>query len=311
MRIRVLGSAAGGGVPQWNCNHRFSRLARAGDRRVKPRLQSSIAVSADPDAGWVLFNASPDIRRQIDETPDLQPGPDAPLRSTPIKAVVLTNADVDHIAGLLSLRERQAFTLYATSSVLSALEANSIFRVLDPAYVRRVPIVLGAPFSIDGPEGPTGLNAELFPVPGKVALFLESGDPAADFKDDEGDTAGVRIEAAGSTATVCYVPGCARVDDALRARLDGADVLLFDGTVFRDDEMALAGVGAKTGARMGHLAIDGAGGSLEALADVEFGRRIYIHINNTNPILDEDSPERRTVEGRGWQIASDGMEIDL
>lgn len=306
----MLGSAAGGGVPQWNCNYWFSRLARIGNAGVTPRLQSSIAASAD-GRGWVLFNASPDIRQQINETLELHPTADGPLRATPIKAVVLTNADVDHLAGLLSLRERQAFHLYATARVLSVLEANSIFRVLDPVFVSRIPVELGAPFAIEGPDGPTGLSAELFPVPGKVALFLESGDPAADFQADAGDTCGVRIAAAGNAAKVHYIPGCAAIDAPLRTRLAGAQILFLDGTVYRDDEMALAGVGEKTGGRMGHLAIDGETGSLAVLADLEIGRRIYIHINNTNPILEEGSPERRLVEAAGWDIAYDGMEIAL
>ncbi|WP_306302787.1 pyrroloquinoline quinone biosynthesis protein PqqB [Aureimonas sp. AU12] len=311
LRVKVLGSAAGGGVPQWNCNFRLSRAAREGAGRVMPRLQSSIAASAGDDAGWVVFNASPDIRQQINETPELQPAPDAPLRSTPIRAVVLTNADVDHLAGLLSLRERQAFHLYATARVLVVLAENPIFRVLDPAYVTRIPLTLANPCAIHGPDGPTGLTIELFAVPGKVALFLETGDAAADFRANEEDTIGLRITADGAAARVHYIPGCAAVDDRLRERIRGGDVLFFDGTVFTDNEMAEAGVGAKTGQRMGHLAIDGTDGSLAALAEVEAGRRIFIHINNTNPILDEASPERARVEAKGWEVAYDGMDIAL
>ena len=141
MRVKIVGSAAGGGFPQWNCNYRLSRAARAGASGTRPRTQSSLAASAD-GRGWVLFNASPDIRQQIAETPELQPAADAPLRSTPLRAVVLTNADVDHIAGLLSLRERQPFAIYATAQVLTVLESNSIFNVLDPAIVPRRPLPL-------------------------------------------------------------------------------------------------------------------------------------------------------------------------
>ncbi|WP_279482989.1 pyrroloquinoline quinone biosynthesis protein PqqB [Aureimonas sp. SK2] len=310
MRLKILGSAAGGGFPQWNCNYRLSRAARAGDPNVRPRLQSSLAASAGPDGGWVLFNASPDIRQQINETPELQPAPGAPLRSTPIRAVILTNADVDHLAGLLSLRERQDFHLYATARVLGVLDANPIFRVLDPAHVRRLPVELDRPFAIEGPEGPTGLTAELFAVPGKVALFLETGEAQQDFEADPGDTVGVRItDATGRTAF--YVPGCARVDQAFRDRIEGGDVLLFDGTVFTDREMERAGVGTKTGRRMGHLPIADEDGSLRALAGADLRRRVFVHINNTNPILDEGSAERRLVERSGWEVAADGMEIDL
>lgn len=309
LHIKVLGSAAGGGVPQWNCNYTYSRRARAGDIDVPERLQSSIAASAG--AGWVLFNASPDIRAQLAAAPELQPAADACLRSTPVSAVVLTNADVDHIAGLLSLRERQRFHLYASGRVLDVLEQNSIFRVLDPAYVRRIELPAGQDVEIEGPNGPTGLRIMLYPVPGKVALFLETGDAGRDFNAADGDTVGVRIGTTDGSNAVHYVPGCAAVSEALRDRVSGADVLFFDGTVFTDGEMAEAGVGDKTGQRMGHLAISGPEGSVVALRDVEIHRRVYIHINNTNPVLDARSDARRFVEAAGWEVAHDGMEVRL
>lgn len=309
LHIKVLGSAAGGGVPQWNCNFQYSRRARAGDVDVSTRLQSSIAASAG--AGWVVFNASPDIRAQMAATPELQPAADAGLRSTPISAVVLTNADVDHIAGLLSLRERQRFNLYASGRVLSVLEQNPIFRVLDQAYVRRIELPIDREVEIEGPDGSTGLRVMFYPVPGKVALFLETGDARQDFNAAEGDTVGVRVSAANGGGIAHYVPGCAAVSQAVKDRVFGAEVLLFDGTVFTDNEMAEAGVGDKTGQRMGHLAISGEDGSVAALNDVKLGRRIYIHINNTNPILDARSKARRFVEAAGWEVAYDGMEIRL
>ncbi|MGE0281999.1 MAG: pyrroloquinoline quinone biosynthesis protein PqqB [Rhizobiaceae bacterium] len=309
LRVKVLGSAAGGGVPQWNCNFQYSRRARAGDVDVSARFQSSIAASAG--AGWVVFNASPDIRAQMAATPELQPADDADLRSTPISAVVLTNADVDHIAGLLSLRERQRFNLYASGRVLNVLEQNPIFRVLDPAYVRRIELPVDREVEIEGPDGSTGLRVMLYPVPGKVALFLETGDAGRDFNAADGDTVGVRIVATNGDGVMHYVPGCAAASEAVRERVSGADVLFFDGTVFADNEMAEAGVGDKTGQRMGHLAISGEEGSVAALKDVELGRRIYIHINNTNPILDARSDARRFVEAAGWEVAFDGMEIRL
>jgi len=309
LHIKVLGSAAGGGVPQWNCNYAYSRRARAGDVDVSTRLQSSIAASAG--AGWVVFNASPDIRAQMAATPELQPSADAPLRSTPISAVVLTNADVDHIAGLLSLRERQRFNLYASGRVLDVLERNPIFRVLDPAYVRRIELPIDREVAIEGPDGSTGLRVMLYPVPGKVALFLETGDARQDFNAADGDTVGVRIIGADGGGVIYYVPGCAAVTRAVSERVSGADVLFFDGTVFADNEMAEAGVGDKTGQRMGHLAISGEAGSVAKLKNVGLGRRIYIHINNTNPILDARSEARRFVEAAGWEVAYDGMEIRL
>ncbi|MCQ8875630.1 pyrroloquinoline quinone biosynthesis protein PqqB [Mesorhizobium sp. LMG17149] len=312
MHLRIIGSAAGGGFPQWNCNYRLSRAARTGMAGVHSRTQSSVAASAD-GFGWVLFNASPDIRQQIAATPELQPADDAPLRSTPIRAVVLTNADVDHIAGLLSLRERQPFAIYATAQVLATLEANSIFNVLDPALVPRRILPPAKEFAICDAEGrETGVMIEPFPVPGKIALYLEDRDhPDANFSSDAGDTIGVRIAGIGSRGSVFYIPGCARIDAALRARLADAACLLFDGTVYTDDEMIVAGVGQKTGARMGHLAISGESGSIAGLADVKVGRRVFVHINNTNPILDENSAEHAAVKAAGWEIASDGMEMEF
>ncbi len=311
MRLKILGSAAGGGFPQWNCNYRLSRAARAGADGIVARTQSSLAVSADGHS-WVLFNASPDLRQQIAETPELQPATDAPLRSTPIRAVVLTNADVDHLAGLLSLRERQPFAIYATSQVLTVLEANSIFNVLDRPVVPRRLLQTERDVEICGADGQnTGVTIESFAVAGKIALYLEDSTlPDADFGSDAGDTIGVRI-AGGRGGSAFYVPGCARIDAVLRARLAGAACLLFDGTVYTDDEMIAAGVGQKTGARMGHLAMSGKDGSIARLADVPITRRIFVHINNTNPVLDENSAEHAAVKAAGWEVAHDGMEIEL
>jgi pyrroloquinoline quinone biosynthesis protein B len=311
MRLKIVGSAAGGGFPQWNCNYRLSRAARAGTAGVRQRTQSSLAASAD-SIGWVLFNASPDIRQQIAQTPELQPAPNAPLRSTPIRAVVLTNADVDHVAGLLSLRERQPFAIYASARVLAALEANPIFNVLDPAIVPRRALPPDGELELCDAAGQRiGVTIESFAVPGKVALYLEDASrPGADYGSEEGDTIAVRITA-GNGRSAFYIPACARIDAALRARLAGAACLLFDGTVYTDDEMIAAGVGQKTGARMGHLAMSGETGSIAGLADVKVGRRIFVHINNTNPVLDESSPEHAAVKAAGWEVGYDGMEIEL
>jgi pyrroloquinoline quinone biosynthesis protein B len=311
MRLKIVGSAAGGGFPQWNCNYRLSRAARAGNAGIRERTQSSLAASAD-GVGWVLFNASPDIRQQIAQTPELQPAYNAPLRSTPIRAVVLTNADVDHIAGLLSLRERQPFAIYASARVLAALAANPIFNVLDPAIVpRRVLPAKGELELCDAGDRGTGVTIESFAVPGKVALYLEDASrPEADYGSEEGDTIAVRISG-GNGRSAFYIPGCARIDAALRERLAGAACLLFDGTVYTDDEMITAGVGQKTGARMGHLAMSGETGSIAGLADMRIGRRIFVHINNTNPVLDENSTEHAAVREAGWEVAHDGMEIEL
>lgn len=312
MRLKILGSAAGGGFPQWNCNYRLSRSVRNGEDGFRPRTQSSLGVSAD-GKDWVLFNASPDIREQIAATPELQPREDGPLRASPIQAVILTNADVDHIAGLLSLRERHRFVIYATARVLRVLAENSIFNVLDSELVERRELLLNIPTPIADWQGkPTSIVVEAFPVLGKVALFLEDADKAEEgFGTQEGDTVGVRIWQEGRESSALYVPGCAVVDADLKERIAAATCLLFDGTVYTDDEMLSAGVGAKTGRRMGHLHIGGPEGSMALLADVAPERRIYVHINNTNPILGENSPEAAAVRAGGWEIGYDGMEIGL
>lgn len=312
MRVKIVGSAAGGGFPQWNCNFHLSRAARNGAEHVRPRTQSSLAASAN-GTDWIVFNASPDIREQIAATPDLQPSESAPLRSTPIAAVVLTNADVDHIAGLLSLRERERFVIYATRRVLAVLEENAIFNVLDRQLVERRELVLNKVSRIlNWQHEPTGITVEAFPVPGKIALFLEDDTKAnSGFGTEEGDTIGLKIASEAGRTSLFYVPGCARIDGELRERLHRAACLLFDGTVYTDDEMITAGVGAKSGQRMGHLQISGPEGSMARLADLAIERRIYIHINNTNPILDDRSAAAAAVRQNGWEVGYDGMEIRL
>ena len=294
----VLGAAAGGGFPQWNCRCPVCRLAWDGDLRVKPRTQASLAVCADGEH-WTLLNASPDLRAQLLATRALQPRGD--VRGNPIAAVVLTGAEVDQTAGLLTLRERQHFTVLATAETLAALAANPIFRVLAADVVARERVALGQPFALPG-----GLHAELFAVPGKVALYLEGEDPALDAESG----ANVGVELVCGAKRLAYVPGAARVTAALRERLERTDVVLFDGTLFRDDEMIATGTGRKSGRRMGHMPLAGADGTLAALAGLR-GRRILTHINNTNPILIEGSAERRQVEAAGFEIAEDGMEIVL
>ena len=294
----VLGAAAGGGFPQWNCRCPVCQLAWAGDPRVKPRTQASLAVSADAEH-WILLNASPDLRAQVQANAALQPraGP----RGSPIAAVVLTGAEVDQTAGLLTLRERQNFTLLATAETLVALAANPIFGVLAADTVARKTVVLEKPFDLPG-----GLRAELFAVPGKIALYLEGDNPQL------GAESGVNVgvELVSGTQRLLYVPGAAGVTAAVLERLARADVVLFDATLFTDDEMIATGTGTKTGRRMGHMPLEGADGTLAALGRIK-GRRILTHINNTNPILIAGSAERRKVEAAGFEVAEDGMEIGL
>ncbi|MCC7348009.1 MAG: pyrroloquinoline quinone biosynthesis protein PqqB [Variibacter sp.] len=294
----VLGAAAGGGFPQWNCRCSSCREAWNGAFGVLPRTQTGVAVSADGVA-WTLLNAAPDLRAQILATPTLHP--DASPRGSPIKAVVLTGAEIDQIAGLLTLREGATFALHATHETLDTLAANPIFDALDSALVGRITAEPGQPFVLAG-----GLSAELFAVPGKVPLYLEGASASLAAAPCEN----VGVELVGGGARLLFVPGAAAIDDALRARLARADVVLFDGTLFADDEMIRAGLSAKTGARMGHMPVDGPEGSLAALAEVR-ARRIYIHLNNSNPLLIPGSPERRKAEAAGWEIAHDGLRIEL
>ena len=308
MVIKVLGSAAGGGFPQWNCNGRNSADVRQGMAGLTPRTQASVAVSAD-GREWVLFNAAPDLRQQINDTPELYPDPSEGPRNSPIKAVVLTNGDVDAIAGLLCLREGQPFTIYGTARVLDVLASNSIFDVLDPRLVKRVPMAFGQPFAVEGPSGPLGISIEPFPVPGKVPLYLEDAHAGAGFGTQEGDTTGLRVTETASGRHFFYVPGCAKLDDALRARLKGAPLLFFDGTLYTNDEMIAQGLLNKTGERMGHMNMSGSTGSIEQIAPLDVGRKIFIHINNSNPALREGSPERAAIERAGWEVSYDGMEV--
>ena len=293
----MLGSGGGGGVPQWNCGCRVCRLAWSGDSRVKPRTQSSLAVSVD-GANWLLLNASIDLRQQILATPALQPKGER--RHSPIAAVLLTNTDVDHAAGLLALRERQPFTIWGTQATLETIGANRIFDVVGRDIAPRRAVKLG-----EAIEPLPGLRLELFPVPGKVPLWLEENEVKTD-QIGEG-TVGVAVEAAGRK--LVYAPGCARVTDDLKMRMAGAHALFFDGTLFADDEMIVNGLGDKTGRRMGHMPVSGPGGTLEELAGCAPARRILIHINNSNPILIEGSPEEARVKAAGWDIALDGMEV--
>ena len=292
----VLGSAAGGAFPQWNCRCPVCALAWAGDKRVIPRTQAGIAVSSG-DGRWTLINASPDLGQQIRATRALHPA--GGLRGSPIDAVVLTGAEIDQIAGLLSLRESSPFTLYATPSSHAAVAANAMFGAMS-AMTRRA-INPGEKFMLTG-----NIEANLFTVPGKLPLYLEGDDPDIGAE----SAANVGIELAYDGARLVFVPGAAAVSDAMRERFARADVILFDGTLFTDDEMLRTGTGKKTGRRMGHMPIDGEGGTLEALNGVK-ARRMFIHINNTNPILIGGSPERNKVEAAGWQVAEDGMEIVL
>ena len=303
----VLGSAAGGGFPQWNSNAPACRRARSGDRRVGARSQASLAVSAN-NKDWFVLNASPDLRLQIEANRCLHPR--VGLRSSPIAGVVLTGGDVDAIAGLLHLRERHRFDVYAPSRVLAIIAANPIFDVLAPDCVQRIELSLDQQTELTGAAGAAGLAVTAFAVPGKVPLYLEEAgqDPGLS---DAGDTVGLEIIETATGKSFFFLPGCAAVTERLRQRLAGSALVFFDGTLWRDDEMIRLGVGSKTGRRMGHMSMSGDDGTIAALCDLGIGRRIFIHINNSNPALLDDSPERSVANAAGWEIAYDGMEVRL
>ena len=218
-------------------------------------------------------------------------------RNSPIKAVILTNGDVDALAGLLTLREAQPFVIYASDRVLGVLASNNIFDVLDAAIVARRPMPLKHPFAVEGPKGPVGLEVEAFPVPGKVALYLEDEQAGEGFGTQEGDTVGLKVTETGTDRHFFFIPGCARLDDDLaRSGSQGAPLLFFDGTLYTNDEMIAQGLMNKTGERIGHMNMSGDNGTMAAFADLGVKRKIFVHINNSNPALREDSPERAAVE---------------
>lgn len=296
LRARILGAAAGGGLPQWNCGCLNCNLARRGE--IPPQTQSSVAVSGN-GRDWAVLNASPDIRQQMADCPELHP---TGLRSLPLASVLLTNGDIDHVAGLLVLREMQPFVLFATAEIHNILGANPIFDALRPEIVERRTIALGHPFALS-----PGLTATLFPVPGKVPLYLEEDAVEVDLEGEQ--TVGVQLETGGTMSY--YIPGCAHLSPALAERLSGADLVMFDGTLWRDDEMIAAGLSEKTGRRMGHISISGPDGSMAAFAELDVARRIFVHMNNSNPVLRPGSDERRAVEAQGWTVGEDGMEVLL
>jgi pyrroloquinoline quinone biosynthesis protein B len=308
LRIVVLGAAAGGGVPQWNCGCPVCQAART-ERPELQSTQASIAISADGEH-WFLINASPDLRQQLIVTPQLHPK-GLRLRHSPIAGVVLTNSEVDAVAGLLSMREGSPFTIYAHPRVLAILKSNSIFNVLSETNVRRQPIAIDEAFEPVLPDGsPSGIEIVPFAVPGKGAWYLEGkAHPAGD--GGTGDTLGLRIADKASGKHLYFLAACADVTPELKGRLAGASLVFFDGTVWRDDELIAAGLGAKTGQAMGHIAMSGEHGAIAALADLGIDRKVFLHINNSNPALLRDSAERKTAERAGWQIPADGMEITL
>ena len=293
MKIILLGAGAGGGLPQWNCGCYNCNAARAG--RIPAMTQSSVAVSAD-GRDWAILNASPDIRVQLAATPALHP---TGLRDMPLHSVLVTNGDIDHVAGLLTLRESQAFVLYATPAIHGVLADNPMLGALRGDLVAREPVALDQTVTIA-----PGLDATLFAVPGKVPLYQEGAVVETGLVGET--TVGVELAANGRRAL--YIPGCAELPGWLVDRIGGADLLMFDGTLWDDDEMIRMGLGQKTGRRMGHMPVVE---TIAAMRDLPVGRRVFVHMNNSNPLTDPASVQTREAEASGWQVGRDGMEITL
>ena len=304
MLVRVLGSAAGGGFPQWNCNCRNCDGVRNSTINAKTRTQSSIAVSAD-GINWVLFNTSPDLLAQLAAFPALQPA--RALRDTAIKAIVYIDSQIDHTTGLLMLREGCPHEIYCTDMVYEDLTTGfPLFTMLKHwnGGINRHAIPLdGESFQIKDIDG---LRFTAIPVTGKAPPYSPHRHDA-----HLGDNIGVKVTDDHSGKSLFYAPGLGQLTDQTRQLMGEVDCLLVDGTFWQEDEMAVVGVGDKTAADMGHLPQSGPGGMIEVLQPMDKPRKILIHINNTNPILDEDSKQRKILQGEGIEISFDGMDIDL
>jgi pyrroloquinoline quinone biosynthesis protein B len=309
MRIKILGSAAGGGFPQWNCNCRNCQAARAGTIRGASRSQTQVAVSND-DRLWFLLNSSPDLRTQIEATPALHPRNAG--RDSPIQGVVLTSGDIDQVAGLLSLRELQPFRIYCTPSIRRILqEDNSMFAMLNrvPNQVSWTEISSDGSFSLLTVTGnDSGICCSVFSLGSRYPAYV-SPERAASFKPEEA-LLGLMV-ASSSGKRFAYMPAVPAVDESLLQRLEAADLLLFDGTFWSDDELIRVQGSGSTAREMGHIPVSGAEGSLSKLAALRRPRKVFAHVNNTNPMLDDSGPEFREVRAAGWEVLEDGCSFNL
>lgn len=300
MHVILLGTAAGGGFPQWNCRCSTCRVARDEPQRAPPRTQSSIAVSAD-GVRWFLGNASPDVRAQIARIP---PADTTAVRHVAIEGLVLTDAELDHTLGIPMLREARVLRIHAAATVLRILEEDSRLLPLTRAFatVNAHALAPNEPTELRDRAGtPAGLTVAALPVAGPAPRFARHT--------GEGAVYGLIVRST-SGKTLAYVPGCGALDDATVAQLAGADLVLFDGTFWRDDELTAARLADRSARAMGHVPVGGAGGSLARLRTLP-ARCVYVHINNTNPMLVADSPERREVEAAGLGVGMDGDRFTL
>jgi pyrroloquinoline quinone biosynthesis protein B len=309
VHIEILGSAAGGGFPQWNCNCRHCQSLRAGTFQGKARTQTQVAVTNDHQH-YFLLNASPDLRLQIEATPHLHPR--RCQRDSPISGVVLTSADIDQVAGLLSLRELQPFPIYSTPSIRRILrQDNSVFTMLNrtPNQVSWQEIAPGRCFSLlDADGADSGIGCEAFSLATHYPAYV-SAERSASLPPEEA-LLGLFLKSS-SGKKLAYLPAVPAIDETLLQRLESADLLLFDGTFWSDDELIQVQGSGATAREMGHVPVSGPDGSLRKLAGLHRPRKVFIHINNTNPMLDESGPQFREVRGAGWEIAEDKSSFDL
>ena len=302
MQVILLGTAAGGGFPQWNCWCPTCRIARREPARARPRSQSSAAVSAD-GRRWFLLNASPDVHAQLARIPGPEP---RGMRHVPIEGVVLTDAELDHTLGIVLLREGRYLQLYATPAAQSVIERDSSMLPVTRAFaeVRVEPLAIGGSTALGYRDGcPAGLTVTAFPVPAGPPRFASEALP--------GHTVGLLVRDDATGGVCAFVPGCGGLDRTLLDRLAGAELVLFDGTFWTDDELIALGIGQRTARAMDHLPVSGPDGSLEQLAALPARHKVYTHINNTNPMLIEDSPHRLEVERHGLTVGADGMRFTL
>ncbi len=302
MHLVLLGTAAGGGFPQWNCWCPSCRIARSEPARAHPRTQSSAAVSAD-GVRWFLLNASPDVREQLSQLEI--PAPSG-LRHVPVEGIVVTDAELDHTLGIALLREARRLQLYGTAAVLKVLAEDSRILPVTQAFaevaVTTLPLAVATPLCYSS-GGESGLTLTPVVVAGDPPRFARQA--------GEGHTVGLWVADRATGGTAAFVPGCGALDPPLRERLGGADLVLFDGTFWTDDEMVRLGLSERTARQMDHLPVSGPGGSLEVLADLPSRHRVYTHINNSNPMLIEDSPARQEVERAGLVVGMDGMRFTI
>ena len=312
MVVKILGSAAGGGFPQWNCSCLNCRSLRAGTLRGKTRTQTQIAVQSDSQH-WFLLGASPDLRVQIESTPELHPRADRETtRHSPICGAVLLNADIDQVLGILLMRELQPLNAYATLSVRRILtEDNSMFGMLQRVdrQLKWTEISPGKTFSLETPEGAdSGLRCRSLSLGRHFPAYVSSTRKLALTLQEA--SLGLIVESP-TGKHLAFMPAVPQIDEGLRKEADSADVLLFDGTFWSDDELIQLQGSGRTALEMGHVPVSSPTGSLAQLAHLKTPRKIYVHINNTNPMLNQGSPEYRQVRDAGWEIAEDGWQFEL